>query len=61
MKEINFGKISIYIEEDLIYEINILAKNSIYKKDMWDYLKELIQAFSLAEDHFFIKNHNLMY
>lgn len=58
MKEINFGKISIYVGENIIYEVDILSKNSIAKKDMWDYLKELIQALPLTEDHFFIKNHN---
>jgi len=35
------GKIYIKVGEETIYEIDILAKNEIRKKEIWDYLKEL--------------------
>jgi len=41
-KKANYGKITISIEDELIYEVDILAKNSIRKKNVKDYMIELL-------------------
>ena len=41
MKRTLYGKITISIEDKVIYEVNILAKNSIRKKEVKDYVVEL--------------------
>lgn len=41
-----YGKITIKIDDNIIYEISIKAKNDIQKKDIWDYYKELISNIS---------------
>lgn len=42
MKVKNFGKIKLKIGENTIYEIDILAKNNIRKKNIADYLTQLL-------------------
>ena len=39
----NVGKMSVYIGEKLIYEIDICTKNAIQEKDIWDYWKQILQ------------------
>lgn len=45
MKEIMCGKITIQIGDYMIYEVDILAKNTIQKKGIFDYYKELRNRF----------------
>lgn len=45
MKEIRCGKITVLIGDEIIYEIDIFAKNSIRKKGIWDYFEEVGHKF----------------
>lgn len=37
-----YGKISIKIKDEVIYEIGVFSQNSVEKKGMLDYMKVLI-------------------
>lgn len=41
-----FGKITIKIDDNIISEINIMARNEIQKKGIWDYYKDFISNIS---------------
>lgn len=42
---ISFGKIKISIADEVIYEVDILAKNNVRKKTVKDYIEELSKEF----------------
>lgn len=56
MRKIYYGRIYINIEENTIYDVQILAKNEIRKKNIWDYFRELFA--SLGKPTFEIKDVN---
>lgn len=39
---IKYGKITVKIEEEIIYELDILAKNDVRKKEILDYYKDFL-------------------
>ncbi|MCI8392747.1 MAG: hypothetical protein HFJ24_01935 [Clostridia bacterium] len=40
-----FGKITITLEEQVLYEVDILSENSIRKKTFGDYFGSLLSSF----------------
>ena len=42
MKMIKYGEMIVKIGEDIIYKLDIVAKNNIRKKEIWDYYKDFL-------------------
>lgn len=41
-----YGQVTVKIDNEIIYELDIFAKNDIPKKGIWDYYRDFLCSFN---------------